>query len=122
MDKKPQTDLLYVGLNQPIEIRRNLLESSKMMVQVLQKYQNSLNIRERKLKEVERLRVLLKELTILTQKLKRMMPQTDLRAAKPNAQVKKKTPAPPKPEYGASEIDRLDAELSDIESKLSRLS
>jgi len=122
MDKTARDDILFVGITQPIEVRRNLLECSKVMVQGLQRYQRSLALRERKLEQVERLRVNLRELTILVQKLRRLLPKTDLRALKAPPKPPKSAPSEQHERPEPTELSRLEDELSEIESKLARLS
>ena len=154
----PQEDVFYVGLRDPAEVRRNVLESSREMIQFLQRYEKLKSIRDEKSAAAKQLHTDIKELRTLINKLKKVLPKTKLRiklreehkfetcpecgtefktlaslqkhvkkrhkkkakkAKKAAPASKPKKEAKPKP---TTELERLESELSDIESKLGKLS
>lgn len=74
-------EVFYVGVKEPIEIRRTILESSKDIIQFLQRTENLKNLREEKEEETIQLKKLLGEITKLNNKLKSSLPKTSLRTA-----------------------------------------
>ncbi|MFC1801094.1 hypothetical protein ACFLZB_01410 [Nanoarchaeota archaeon] len=143
--KQTKEDVFYVGVRDPVEIRRNVLECSKEMVQFLQRYESLKAARDEKTQSIHRLREDVKEIKSLMSKLKKALPKTKLRIklheepkpvskkqkTKKKRQAKKreahkeiqkeliKTVAPPKT---MTEIEKLESELADIEGKLGHLS
>lgn len=142
--KEPKKDVFYVGVQDPVEIRRNVLECSKDMVQFMQRYENLKNIRNDKEEAIHHLKEDVRELKSLVNKLRKVLPKSKLRIKsheekkeeKPKPKKKKgkkkkakketkkeapkeETTPPPKPK---TEIERLESELADIEEKLGKLS
>ena len=130
---KDESEIFYVGIKQPGEVRRGLLESSKSFVEGLQRYERYKTVREEKASEILRFKEDAKELNKLISELRRILPKTKLKeivvkaksskAAKPKkapskkvskAAVKKKAKSP-------GGLERLEAELGDIETQLSKL-
>jgi len=153
MEKKEgKEEAFYVGINDPIEIRRSILESSKDIVQYLQRAERFKAIRAEKTEQLDKLKVLSKEIQSLMRKLRSGLPKTKLRislyereqkikreaAEKRKKDVKKKSKkekpeaeAPPKIEKkpmpeekkeGATELEKLESELGKIESRLGNMS
>ena len=193
--KPEKKEIFYVGVQDPVEVRRNVLEVSRDMVQFLQQHQKLTSVRNEKTEAIKHLRQDVSELKTLINKLRRALPKTKLRIklhkeheifkcdrcdqelatkknlkkhlathvkhrkikktpvkktkaakkvkpakkaktvkvikAKPMKAEKKKIPietqaklTPPEPEAKkpASEIEKLESELADIENKLGRLS
>ncbi len=135
----------YIKIEKPIEFRRDILESSKKIVASLQDFRNVMFIREKKKKLLEELKIELKEINLLITNLNKLLPEKQLReealrnlkkkkvaekvsktkASKKNVSKKKevveeKTPPKPKPKV-ASETDKLDSALANIEKKLANL-
>lgn len=140
-EKEEKPDVLYVGVQNPIEIRRTILEATKDVVEILQKYERFRAVREEKIKTVNSLREQVKEITKLVAKLKSELPKVDVRvrlhkeqemveaerkAAKQAGKPKKKAPAPkkeaaPPKTKELSDLEKLEAELSAIEGKLGKV-
>lgn len=111
-------------IQQPNEMRKKLLESSKDIIDSLKSYQKILEIRERKYGKIKQLRLQIKEIYIFLDKLVENFPgelvdkftkekSKGKKAVKSKAQ--KKSVAP-------TELSRLENQLSNIEEKLKRLS
>ncbi len=153
-EKKEKQDIFYVGVTDPIEIRRSILESSKEMVQYLQRYEKFKKVRQEKAEGIAKLRETVRELHSLVRKLKASMPKTELRAklhkheeelkalenlkekqirkaekeeasklVKKAKKAKKEKEAAPaeQPRPALSELEKLEAELGEIEGRLTKL-
>ena len=64
----------YVGIYEPQDIRRNVLESSRELVSTIQSKRNLDSIRHAKMREYENMRRLMDELNFLLSKLKTKLP------------------------------------------------
>lgn len=127
---KEEESVFYVGMRDPIEIRRSLLESSKEMLQYLQRFEKFKSVRKEKEKETAKLKETIKEIQTLVRKLKAELPKTGLRAKeRPKPKKVKKAPAKEeslpvvveKPKE-MSELEKLESELGEIEGRLTDLS
>jgi hypothetical protein len=124
----------FVRVTEPNEVRKNLLEGSKSIIQNLKSYQKILAIREKKLSAMNNLKTDVKEIKLLVDKLRDLLPyeiMTELEKDKPKKKKGKKTTknknvkekvAPKKKVVKPSEATRLESALSSIEEKLNRLS
>ncbi len=72
-------DVFYVGINEPSELRKEILESSKVVIEDLKKYEKVRLLRESKNKEVARLKKIIKEIDNSFNKLKLLLPKTTLK-------------------------------------------
>jgi hypothetical protein len=143
-----EKDVFYVGIKSPVEIRRGILESSKGVIEALQRYERLKVIRNEKGESIDKLKALIKEIIRDVNKLKSDLPKAKIRiksreeaplieteeeevkpkkvkvkkkaAKKAKKEVKPKvTEEKPKP---LGELEKLESELSSIEKKLSRIS
>ena len=93
----------FVGIYEPKDVRRNILECSKEVVDSLQIYESLTKIRSNKLKCYKEIRVLVDELHLLVSRLEKGLPKSHLR--KTTFQQKSK------------EVNELDKHLKDIEKE-----
>ncbi len=109
----------FVGINNPIDVRRNLLECSREMIQTLQSFEKIKVIRVEKLKRIQQLKTVLRELDLLVSKLRNELPKTHLRAqvVEPSPKTKLKSSG-----KTMNELEKLEQQLSALESEISRLS
>ncbi len=129
-----QEEPLFVGVRGPLEIRRNLLEASRGVVESLKRYETLKVTREKKMVAVTNLKKDIKDISKLVFKLRASLPTVTVKPppiAKEKAItvvkkepvvkkfVKKVAPVVKKPK---TELDKLEDELSDIESKLNSIS
>jgi len=135
-------EVFFVKVKEPSQVRKELLESLKDIVENLHRFEKFKAIREEKLEYLNKLRIDVKELIKLNAKLKSSMPETKLRIALQKSKevsmkkhrYKKKAlkkvvkeedvfnePKAPKMEKPKSELDKLQSELSAIESRLGSL-
>ena len=126
-------ELFFVQVNDPGEVRRNILETLRDIVEVLKRFEKFKHLRHEKLEKINKLRGLLKETNKIFGNLKAKLPQTNLRAT-----VIREIPKQPKkthhrkgkkmkvaeekmPKKEMTETDKLEAELTAIENKLKSL-
>ena len=123
---KDDQDVFYVNLNDPVEVHRAILESTKHVLANLKNYESFKQIRKYKVEYFTQLKHVMGELNLLVNRLNREMPKTGLRIVQKkvvpavHTNVKKApVPEPEKeiPEH-KSKIDALEEELNDIEAKL----
>ncbi|MBW3013377.1 hypothetical protein KY325_04240 [Candidatus Woesearchaeota archaeon] len=123
--EKEEKEVFYVGVTDPAELRRDVLESIKDIITILKTYENFKSVREEKAKQTLKLKDLVAQITLLINKLKRELPKTRIRA-KPEKEIKaierkEEVKMVQVPRKKMSEIEKLEAELTDIEKKLSLL-
>jgi len=149
--EKDEEEAFYVGIKDPIEIRRSILESSKDIVQYLQRAERFKAVRAEKEEHLFKLKEMSKEISSLMRKLRSSLPKTKLRISlyereqkikqeeaaekakktekkavakskeKPKTAAKiKEKPVPEKED--TTELEKLESELGEIESRLGRLS
>ena len=89
-------DIFYVHLSEPIEIRKSILEGSKQLVQLLQRYEKIKTMRVQKTEQISKLKKIFQEITVLMNKLKQELPKTKLRIKRKQESVSpvKKTSIP----------------------------
>lgn len=123
MAKKKQVaekeDPLYVGISNPSNIRRNVLESSKDLLGVLKQMEKIKEIRAEKRKNIDALQTAIREIKSLLLKVKKRLPSVSNKVQMPEAPVKLAVPTPkPTKKKEKTEIEKLESELAYIESKL----
>lgn len=118
-------EYFYVGVREPNEIRKGLLSSSKRTISVLRKFEEFRSLRQEKIEAVIELKRVVRELALLTSKLKVLLPQTKLRAmgtdkkkeleetTKKIMEHRKKAKQKEK-----GELELLEKELGEIESRI----
>ena len=134
--KEQSNELFFVQVKKPNEARKDILETLRKIVETLQKFEKFKHIKHEKLEKIRHLGVLLKQANKILGDLRLKLPQTNLRAV-----VVRESPSQPKkihynkkkkikateeksekaPKKELTEIDKLEAELSAIESKLKML-
>lgn len=115
-----ETKGFYVGVKEPISLRRNLLESSKAIVQSLRDYEKLKLIREERHKKILEFKDKINEVLILIAGLKEDLPRHRLKEhvyVKSKAEKTKKGKTK-KVEIKRDEIERLEQDLAEIESRL----
>lgn len=117
--KQKEEEVFYVGIKDPVEIRRDLLEATKDAIVIIKTYENIKSLRAEKAKQVLAMQEIIKQLNVLMNKLKRSLPETRVRK-KPHAEIKEETEEK-KPHKKLTEFEKLEAELQAIETKLSHL-
>jgi hypothetical protein len=122
----------YIGIQNPDEIRRYLLESSKEMITTLKKYEEFKRTRMEKAELVAKFNQIMKQINILANRLKKQFPEAGIRVPTLNIQEEAKaaktremkTRMPERAERkkeALSELEKLEEELKGIERKLNNL-
>jgi|TARA_B100002003_G_C13810385_1_gene399517 predicted GIY-YIG superfamily endonuclease len=110
----------YVGINDPAEIRKELLSCSKDIIGVLKNYDRVNLVREEKVEKIISLKKVLSELKRLSNMLKEKLPSDKVRAKTVvKKKVKKGDVKKTAPEN--KQISRLENELNEIESRLNNM-
>ncbi|MEM4267261.1 MAG: hypothetical protein QXK37_00340 [Candidatus Woesearchaeota archaeon] len=112
-------EMFYVQLQNSKELRRAVLEATKLTIQVLQSYEKVKKIRLQKLEEMQKLLGLFSEINKICEDIKIEPPSLDLDIQDSKPAKKKKTVRETK--EPTPEIKQLEMAISQIESKLSRL-
>ena len=115
----PENNDFFVGIYSPSDVRRNLLECSREMIQILKSYENIKKIREAKLKRTQQLKTVIRELDLLFSKLKAELPKNQLRALAPEKIPVSKSRTDIEP---VSSIEKLERQLKDVEREIARIS
>lgn len=109
----------FVGIHDPVFVRRNILLSSKDLIDCLKKYEGLVDLRLRKENYVVEFKRIVDELLVLNRKLRSHLPNTHLREKE--VPVRTKVESRPFIPSHRSHLDLLEEELSRIESKLDTL-
>ena len=112
-----ESELFFVGIRDPIELRKELLTGSKDIIDSLKRYEQYKDLKEEKLHHIMELKRVFDELLVLNKKLRTKLPRTPIKVPIPRetrgkARTTKITPA---------KIDVLEQELSKIEERLGSL-
>ena len=124
---KKQESLLFVGITNKDELRRDVLECSRDVLESLRDYEKFKSTKDEKQKLIHTFKEDIKEITKLMNKLKASIPKvkgTDIKrperkAVKTVEETKFVRVEKPKEK---TELERLESELDDIEGKLNSLS
>lgn len=129
---KKEEDIVYVGIDDPVSLRKDILEASKSLVRVLKGQHGLRDVRTTKHKLIEELRNKVTEIGRLVAETRELLPKTEISLLEERketavkakkivaAATKAKSPALPKPRAEAH-IDKFERELQDIEDKLKSL-
>lgn len=123
----PKEKEFYVGISNPMGVRRDVLETSKEIIQILKRYETFSHIKENKRAEMARFRTIINDITQLMTGLKSSLPPLKLEdlpreeASHVKRPVMAKVSKPQEKVRSVSEIDRLEQELGKIEEKLRSL-
>lgn len=123
-----EEELFFVGIRDPIELRKELLTSSKNLIDSLRRYEAFKDIKEEKLQNVLELKHVFDELLVLNRKLRNHLPRMPLKVppALKELQQMREGPKPMKiagkpSKIGKNKIDVLEEELAKIEERLGSL-
>lgn len=101
---------LYVGITEPVDIRKDLLNSSRTILSSLKRYEDIVSIKKEKEKIIREIKKNLKEIAVLDKKLKQHMPKPFPAAA-----------SAPKPEAPQSTMIGEKTRLAELEDELARV-
>jgi len=113
---------MYVGIEDPLTHRKNLLMCSKDLITSLKNYERLKAIRAEKVERIYELRKTIQEIIVLNRKLKQFLPKMALpKMATPEPQHRTVHRKPLTKTKVKTKVDLLERELDRIESKLKRL-
>lgn len=130
IEKKEEKDIFYVEVREPNEVRRNILESLKDIVESLKRFEKFKEAGKEKIHNINKLREDIKELNKLVANLKNALPESKLRdikikpvlaEGKKTKKRKHKKKEEVEERRPKTELERLESELGSIEEKLQSL-
>jgi hypothetical protein len=116
-----EDQLFFVGIRDPIELRKELLTSSKNLIDSLRRYEAYKGIKEEKLRHIMELKRVFDELLVMNKKLRNKMPHIPVKAAPTLARETREPPKGKTMKMSKSKIDVLEEELAKIEERLGGL-
>lgn len=116
-----KNNTFYVGFENPIQFRREILLCTKDMLTALKTYEKYKRIREEKRAKINEFRILFKEINTLNNKLKKTFPKKKIQAAMKSIQKPKKVETVSK-EKKKSRLSVIQEQLDVIESQIKGLS
>ena len=124
-------DIFFVEVKESEEVKRNILEALREIVESLQRFEKFKETRKDKIDHINKLRQIVKEANRLVSNLKTSLPETKIRAIKVSKLEtaekkrpiirKKKKSIEVKEKKPMTELQKLESELNEIESKLGSL-
>lgn len=123
--KEKAKEPLFVGIGDPVLVRRNLLLSSKELIDSLKRQEGLVDLRLRKENYLVEFKRIADELVVLNKKLRTHLPKVPLREKEVRHVIPVRAlsegPEAPILHKKSSHIELLEKELSRIESKLDAL-
>jgi hypothetical protein len=122
--------MFYVNISNAHHLRRDILEASKSLIEILQRHEKFKRFRAEKIKAMEELIIHFREINELAAQMKIAMPKIRLPAQK---KVLKKAeqsaamptvPVPKKPQFAhesEDELKKLESAISQIEARLNEI-
>ena len=115
----------HIGIRNGKQLRKNILESLKAVVATLQQYDQWLEYRRQRQEEIENLRQLLRDISVLNAKLGKEMPRSKAipaRASRSAGRDKKEVTKEGAQRLSKiSKLSKLSKQLSAIEDELKKM-
>jgi len=124
MAEKKKEDRFYVEVKNAVDARRNILETSKDILSALEMYERFREARQHKIEAMGELKKIFGEIYRLMSRLNSSLPKVKInkkteKKLKAEEIKKEKTEEEP---IKITELDKLERELSEVESKIASLS
>ncbi len=116
-----EEELFFVGIRDPIELRKEMLTSSKNLIDSLRRYEAFKDIKEEKLQHVLQLKRAFDELLVLNRKLRGHLPRIPVKVPALEREEKPTRMMPKVKAIAKNKIDVLEQELAKIEERLGSL-
>ncbi len=113
---KMEESQYFVHINDPLDMRRDLLGSSRQIIQILQRYDRIKQLRVKKVEKIHDLKATTKEINLLITKMKTVLPAYKVRIDLDNEN------RPKRRGMTGNELKHLEEELKKIEDKIGNLS
>ncbi len=126
-------DIFFVEVKEPEEVRKNILESLKEIVESLQRFEKFKETRKDKIYHINKFKNIVKDTNKLVFDLKKSFPETTIRTVREMSKSTQKKKTNGKKKYAGvikkevqerkpmTELQKLESELSEIEGKLESL-
>ncbi len=114
----PGEEPLYVGIADPVDLRKDLLNASRILISSLKEYEKFNAIKEEKSQYLSEFTKTVREINILNRRIKQLMPKTRI---KPGMIKKPMRPAPSRIIDEKTKLAHLEDELVEVEEKLAKL-
>lgn len=127
MMRKIDSDIFYVGIKDPLKLRRSILETSKALIKSLQSYEKISRLRSKRAEITKEYKDIMSELIGYISSLKRELPRNDIfnkheqHILKPKQSHTMSKAETRKERKELSNIDKLEQELAEVEEKLKML-
>ena len=105
-----EDDAFYMAVQNPRDFRRELLGSSKSIIQLIQHYEQIKDIREKKIKKMHEFSAALSEVNMIMNKLKKAIPTTRLKKLHSQLKTKQKKEKKKASKPSSDQIERLQRE------------
>ncbi len=115
-----EDELFFVGIRDPIEIRKELLTSSKNLIDSLRRYEAYKTVKEEKIRHIVELKKVFDELLVLNKKVRGNLPKIPIKAPAVARETREEKMPKAKP-MAKTKIDVLEQELAKIEERLGSL-
>ncbi len=121
-----EEELFFVGIRDPVELRKELLTSSKNLIDSLRRYEAFKDLKEEKLQHIIELKRVFDELLVLNRKLRNHLPRIPVKVPV-LSEMQREAPRPSSKASGKAvkmarnKIDVLEQELAKIEERLGSL-
>lgn len=119
MAKQKEEKDIFVGIKDPKEVRRAMLEALRDLISLLQKSEEMKRVRAERYETVAELRARMNDIAIDLARLEQMLPKYTFEKPKIEEVVEKKEGK--KPRAKEEDIELLERELAEVEAKLKLL-
>lgn len=116
-----EDELFYVGIRDPIELRKELLLSSKNLIDSLKRYEAYKTIKEDKLRHIIQLKRVFDEILVLNKKLRGKLPRMPVKVPPVTREMREERPRSKAVKMQKTHMEALEDELSKIEERLGSL-
>ena len=116
-----EKDGFFVGVYDPIDVRRNLLENSKELIKSLQSFDTLLKIRHQKIVAYKETKEVMNELDLLIVKLRSGLPKAHLRKAIEKKRPKRIMSTKIQTDLKSDSRDRFISELKKLEQEMKNI-
>ncbi len=122
-----KSDFFYIGIENPGNVRKGILEASKELIQILQRYEKLKAIRAEKYAQTARLKAIYDDVIAMLSDVKAELPAMDVKVLPKHPEKKYSkgiliaSPAiqdKPVIKKSMTGIEKLEQELNEIEEKL----
>ncbi len=110
-------DLFFINIENAGEVRRNLLESEKVIIECFKHYEQYKKIKQERLEKMRTLQELIVEVRQANEHLREVLPDVKVKI-KPAPQVNAEKVLP---QFTQVQLERLEDDLSSIEEDLKKL-